>query len=158
MPKWCQVDCELLFSLDVLCLCFGSVSEIHDVVLQKPVEEWGREEVQKWLNVLGMQRYEEQFRAIQGRVWPSTKLYTRQQLHSLVIKIDIPESVKAAFQLLRLQQDIQLTYFFQDCRNYGTQATNSQIARGSRVHRGMNTKSRWRACNAACVSVLACLP
>ncbi|KAK9821282.1 hypothetical protein WJX74_008620 [Apatococcus lobatus] len=36
-------------------------------ISKKPVEEWGREEVQKWLNVLGMQRYEEKFRAIQGR-------------------------------------------------------------------------------------------
>ena len=59
------------------------------VVLQKPVEEWGREEVQKWLNVLGMQRYEEQFRAIQGRVWPTLTAQqtpNRQQLAVLMMQ------------------------------------------------------------------------
>ena len=40
------------------------------MVPQKPVEEWGREDVQKWLSLLGMQRYEDKFRAIQGRVGP----------------------------------------------------------------------------------------
>ncbi len=40
----------------------------HGLWVQKPVEEWGREEVQKWLIVLGMQRYEDKFRAIHGRV------------------------------------------------------------------------------------------
>lgn len=84
MPEgqWASVLCGALSG-------FGSASELHKVVLQKPVEEWGREAVQKWLNVLGMQRYEEQFRAIQGRVWPlcnAQEALHRHQLHGLVLK------------------------------------------------------------------------
>lgn len=35
---------------------------------QKPVDEWQREDVCKWLAYLGMSKYEEAFRAITGKV------------------------------------------------------------------------------------------
>lgn len=35
---------------------------------QKPVQDWAREDVFKWLAYLGMTKYEDSFRAITGKV------------------------------------------------------------------------------------------
>lgn len=40
------------------------------IVLQKPVEQWAREQVLRWLGDIGMEKYNDKFKGVSGKATP----------------------------------------------------------------------------------------